>query len=134
MSSWIPREGRFQIPGIHVGSRVAIYVNKRGYAGGWSTRIDVKDPNETEELNVRLKPAAGQISGRVVDAAGEPVADAIVHLNDIDPIETQSDSQGRFELREVPDGELWLRVLSEHGRVTREVRAGDRDLELTIES
>lgn len=103
-------DGRFQIAGIHPGSRVAVYVNKPGFAGAWSVRRDVKKSEDLQLPDLVLKPARRELTGKVVDQEGMPVHDARVYVYDIGFTETRTDANGRFRLRGVPAAVMFLRA------------------------
>jgi beta-lactamase regulating signal transducer with metallopeptidase domain/protocatechuate 3,4-dioxygenase beta subunit/3-methyladenine DNA glycosylase Mpg len=96
-------QGRFQIPGISPGSRIAVYVNKPGYAGTWSARIKVPDHGDVRLPDLVLKKATREVTGRVLSPKGQPVAGARVSIHDLGPVETATDVAGRFHLRAVPE-------------------------------
>ena len=108
-------DGKFEIVGILRNSRVAVYINKPGYSGVWSDRVATEKPDDIELPKLRLSPATGELSGRVVDEQGRPVPDAAVSVHDLGRIVTNTDAQGRFRLQKVPNKEIWLRAQAESG-------------------
>ena len=116
-------DGKFEIGGILRKSRVAVYINKAGYSGTWSERVATEKPDDVELPALRLSPATGEVSGRVVDQQGRPVPDAAVSVHDIGRIETNTDAQGRFRLQKVPNKEIWLRAQAESGESTQKDHA-----------
>ncbi|MGE3668614.1 MAG: TonB-dependent receptor [Polyangiaceae bacterium] len=63
---------------------------------------------------LRPSPVAGALGGVVIDGAtGEPVAGALVSLDDAEPVKTADD--GRFEFREVEPGERRLSISTPSG-------------------
>lgn len=126
-------DGKFEIPGILRNSRVAVYINKTGYGGVWSERVSTEKPENIEWPALRLSPAIGELSGRVVDDEGRPVPGAIVYVLDLGRAETTTDAQGRFRLQKVPNRAIWLRVQAERGEWAKEVTPGARDLEVKLQ-
>lgn len=119
--------GRFEVSGILRNSNVAVYVNKAGYSGAWSSRIIADKTDPIDMPNLRLTPATGILSGRVVDETGQPVPDAIVSAEDLDSITTQTDSQGRFLLSKVPNKNVLLWARAESGAWTKHVTPNEQD-------
>lgn len=81
-------------------------------------------------------PAGEEIAGRVVDAHGEPVPDALVVIVagtvPMPEIALQADAQGRFALR-LPDGRFTLRAHAAGGSGEAEVeRPGDAAVVIAI--
>src|SRR5207245_1180482 len=98
-------DGRFEIAGIQPASRVAVYVNKPGYAGVWSPRVLAKMSEDLQLPNLVLKKAARELTGQVVNDQGQPVANARVTIHDfgLGRGETVTDAVGHFRLRAVPE-------------------------------
>lgn len=126
-------DGTFEVGAILPGSRVAVYVNKPGYAGVWSERVAV-GAADIDLPQLRLSQATGELAGRVVDQQGDPVADAVVALHDLTSIETITDANGRFRLPGIPDRKMLLRVRAEAGEWAKEVAPNDGDLEVKLRS
>ena len=62
-------------------------------------------------------PATGTVVGKVVDASGNPAADAIVTLGQSgqkmrQALDTATDREGKFKLENVPEGDYNLNVRS----------------------
>jgi beta-lactamase regulating signal transducer with metallopeptidase domain/protocatechuate 3,4-dioxygenase beta subunit len=105
-------QGHFQITGLQPGSRVAVYVNKPGYAGVWSPRVSLGVAEDLQLPNLVLKKATRRMRGQVVSPEGKPVAKARVSIADlgVNLVETVTDANGRFLLRAVPEQEVAVRV------------------------
>ncbi len=126
--------GKFEIVGILRNSRVAVYVNKPGYSGVWSDRVATQKPDDIELPPLRLSPATGELSGRVVDKQGRPVSDAVVSVHDLGRIVTNTDAQGRFRLQKVPNKEIWLRVQAESGEWSQKITPDASDLNVKLQT
>jgi hypothetical protein len=106
-------DGRFSAEGLTAGRYEALLELPEGvYAEGWPRRIELRDARSCAELHVSAF-ADGRVSGRIVDAAGRPVAGLTVELTipagiDEAPgperIRDLTDSEGRYELAHVPAG------------------------------
>jgi uncharacterized GH25 family protein len=102
--------GKFEITGVQRNSRVAVYINKLGYAGAWSERVVADNPEGVEWPDLRLPISTRVLSGQVVDEQGRPIADAKVSSLDIVDNTTSTDAQGRFRLEKVVQREFRLYV------------------------
>lgn len=125
-------DGRFAIPGLHVGSQLAVYVSKLGYAGVWSKRVKLEESREYHLSDLTLRVGTAKISGSVLDERGEPIADALVTLLDLGPVIATTDSHGRFRFDSIGDRKYPMRVVSEEGRWHGEVVANTTDLTVTL--
>ena len=97
-------DGRFHFERVLAGRIVA-----RTGRGG-HTRAEVE---AGEEIKVVIElPRGFDVKGTVVDGEGAPVADADIAFSGMSPrsarVVTQSDAQGRFGLRSVGDGLVWV--------------------------
>lgn len=124
--------GEFEVGGVLPGSRVAVYVNKPGYSGVWSERVLADRLEGITWPELRLAPAAGQVSGMVVDSQGRPVADALVSVDDIARPQTKTDANGRFHLRNLPARETVLRVSGERGRWVRKLTPEGQSVDVKL--
>jgi hypothetical protein len=127
-------DGKFEIAGILRNSRVAVYINKPGYSGVWSERMATEKPDDIDLPVLRLSPATGELSGRVVDEQGRPVPDAAVSVHDLGPIVTNTDAQGRFRLQKVPNKEIWLRAQAESGEWAQRITPNASDLNVKLQT
>jgi protocatechuate 3,4-dioxygenase beta subunit len=125
-------EGRFMIPDLHVGSRVAVYVNKSGYAGVWSQQFKLEKSGEYPIPDMELPVGTAKISGRVVDERDQPVGGAQVALVDLGPIVVTSELDGHFRFDSIGDRRYPIRVVSEEGEWHGEVAANTTDLIVTV--
>lgn len=133
--------GRFRKGGFAPGQVVDVSASQEGFAPTSVDRIRLPDASP-----VRVVLEAGAIvSGRVVDEAGRPVAEAVVMPEMSDPsshrlhmLHMQSDEDGRFELGGLPAGPVKLAARTRDGdaspAVLLELASGERreDVELTI--
>ncbi len=108
-------------------------------------------PGEEREIHVVLAPVDREISGRVLDARGEPVPDAEVTITSIglepdalqpDAIRllaasrdsrTSTDESGRFRLSGLTDGEYRLEITAPEGASARhDVMAPSEGIDLVV--
>jgi hypothetical protein len=127
-------DGKFEMAGILRNSRVAVYINKSGYSGVWSDRVATEKPDDIELRTLRLSPATGELSGRVVDEQGRQVPDAAVSVHDLGRVVTNTDAQGHFRLQKVPNKEIWLRVQAESGEWTQKITPDASDLNVKLQT
>jgi beta-lactamase regulating signal transducer with metallopeptidase domain/uncharacterized GH25 family protein len=103
-------EGRFELRHIKDGDDVTIHIGRPGHAGAAQRRTARAD-SQIELGDVRLSPAKARLSGVVVNRAKKPVAGARVYANYLGKtFETTTDSEGRFELAGLPDGNVLITV------------------------
>jgi Carboxypeptidase regulatory-like domain len=78
--------------------------------------------------------ASGTISGDVLDATGKPAAGAVVQLQPADVAPVQSDGDGQFRLRAVPEGVDYgvAAALGKANSAVQHARAGDTGLRLSL--
>jgi len=83
------------LPGVPMHVRVLDPTGKVFY----KSNLEVFSPGETRELNFTPAPPLADLSGRVLDAAGLPVAEATVHFGALAlaPVATTDDA-GRFTI------------------------------------
>jgi beta-lactamase regulating signal transducer with metallopeptidase domain/protocatechuate 3,4-dioxygenase beta subunit len=125
--------GRFEIPNVHPGSRIAVYVNKPGYAGAWSAWTDVKQSMDVTLPDLVLKPATGEIAGRLIDPTGQPVAGAKVWIPGFGRIDTTSSADGRFRLRGLAETETWIMVdAADYEEYSQSVAVGSKDVTIRL--
>lgn len=131
--TWTDGEGRFRLTGLRTGDRQLDISS----ALGDEVPVYVTLPR-VEPLTIRL-PRRATLSGRVVDAAGRPVAKASCWLwrsngKDDDPT-VATDADGRFEFPALSAGDWTLRVgVDDDWMAMREVTlsAGERRTDLLV--
>jgi 5-hydroxyisourate hydrolase-like protein (transthyretin family) len=106
-------DGRFAAEGLSAGRYdVAPELSEGLYAEGWPRTIDLPGTSSCEVLHVMVF-ADGRVAGRIVDAAGRPVAGLTVELTvpaGVDeapgPVRLRdlTDGDGRYEIVHVPEG------------------------------
>jgi hypothetical protein len=112
-------DGQFLLHRVSRGS-VKLLITAQGYA---AQLRDVQVDGATPPIKVVLSPGS-VIHGHVADPKGNPIADATVLLmwdpfNFNSPyLETQSDSDGKFLLSDLPTGDIHLEVFSENSQTT----------------
>lgn len=125
-------QGRFTLPDQHVGSHVAMYVKKDGFAGAWSDRVELRSPGVSPLAPVVLRPGEFRISGEVRDYADQFAGDVTVELLDIDAPTTTTDAKGRFTLTGLGDRKYPLRITSPAGYWNGTVDAGNTKLKIRL--
>src|SRR5262249_52030665 len=96
--------GRFEIANVKPASRIAVYINKAGYAGVWSPRVTAEKSKDVELGDLVLKKATRELTGRVVNPSDQPIAGARVAVQDFcGDVETVTGPDGRFRLHAVPE-------------------------------
>jgi RNA polymerase sigma factor (sigma-70 family) len=97
--------GRFAIDDMYVGD-LTVAARANGY-GPDLQHVTLHEGETLSGLVLRLGPA-GSLTGRVVDATGQPVAGAVIHLSAIqmlemlrDPVAT-TDAEGKFIIDNCP--------------------------------
>jgi hypothetical protein len=112
-------DGRFAFTGLPRG-KYELAGQRRGLlAGGWSGAIIAGPGQDTESIVLRLSPP-GIISGKVVDDAGEPVAQGLVELLGSRIIDgrrqltkdsfKRTDDTGEYRFSSLPAGSYYLVV------------------------
>jgi hypothetical protein len=103
LSSNSDGQGRFEIKGISDGHEVMLVAWKTGHLIGRTGYVS----SSTENIAVAIRSAAetklsGKISGKIFDANGLPIANAVVGYDDAyaaaKPIAVMTDSTGQFSL------------------------------------
>jgi Carboxypeptidase regulatory-like domain len=95
--------GRFEIPGVEVGTTVVVRARLPGYEPG---EVEYTADPAHPHVEVVLG-RGGRCEGRVVDEAATPVAGASVRIGEPNPwfqAETVTDADGRFSVRGLADG------------------------------
>ena len=126
-------DGRFSIPGQREGVRVELEsVRKPGYKHLSGGTFAAKD-GAIEMSDAVLLPITGKVEGRVVDRAGNPVAKATITCPDGSAEATaETDSDGRFTLTSVPEGELTLMAAHRAGVARLTYKAGTSPVVVTL--
>ncbi len=119
-------DGRFRLAGLVVG-RHSIEVNA---ADGRQAREELEVRPGTQQLDFQLP--GGEVTGRVIDAAGRPVAAADLHLAGPLARAGQSTADGTYAFRALPPGVYLLAAHHpEHGKADQpDVQVGDRPVAL----
>jgi protocatechuate 3,4-dioxygenase beta subunit len=140
--------GWFSVGDLAPGQRYGLTFRRSGYVPATEGGIEVP---RVEPLAIELRPAS-EVSGRVVDGRGEPVAGADVAMRRTQTIElggramktvmmesASSDAEGRFRYEDQPPGPIGLAVTASGFRETKldhlEIVAGEDldDLEIRLE-
>ncbi|MCA8944433.1 MAG: carboxypeptidase regulatory-like domain-containing protein, partial [Planctomycetes bacterium] len=115
------RDGRFEVKELAPGPN-PVFVFVKGYAP-WKGELDAV-AGATNEVLCRLTPGA-TLTGMVFDAAGLPVPDAWIEVPGAfaPPVpSTTSDANGRFELNDLPGGDLTIEVsAAQRGKCTQTI-------------
>lgn len=126
------KDGSFDVGGVDPAGEFVLLVSAEGFAPNYSERFSVQPGQITRGVNVVLAPG-GTVTGRIVDTrTSQPVAGASVRTRDNDwndltgvpvfgaligdmpqrtaDMTVSTDSDGRFEIRNVPEGTIQLHV------------------------
>lgn len=110
-------DGKVVFSGMNAGKDYRIYINASGFI---RATINV-NPNEgdgsfTKRVVLKTLPTGSSfVSGRVLTPEGDPIRDANIYLNSSDLGESyrsKSDSNGSFEIRDLPESDYRLSVSS----------------------
>jgi hypothetical protein len=96
-------------PGSYV---VSVDVPGRYYSEAPPVRIDLRDARSCAEVNPVLFDN-GNVSGRVVDAGGRPIAGLTVEVTTLtgtDPRKATTDRDGRYDLTRLPSGRFLIGI------------------------
>jgi protocatechuate 3,4-dioxygenase beta subunit len=127
-------DGRFEIPGVAVGTRFAVKTGKTGTAGAMSEWRTVEKSGDVALPDLVLRPATGVLTGTVVDDRGRPVAAARVEYYDrFGRAATVSDERGGFRLEGLPDGDVYLTAQADDFQPWRDVvKSGRTNLKVML--
>ncbi len=125
--------GRFELRGLHPGE-VELSASRGGFAER-TLRLPLAGGERREGVRLELLPAAN-VSGRVLDSPGRPVAGCKVSFRGEDGSwRVTTDDQGRFRIKNRAAGPAKVTVRHrEHGAAETEVELvpGDNPIELTL--
>lgn len=127
-------EGRFEIADLSPGQRLGLWVTRDGYVRLHVEGLRAPAEEPVEPLEVVLQPG-GRLEGVVTDASGNPLADASVQTGRVMRTPTgpsvilpespsgfvSTGEDGRFQVTELPPGELFLRA-EKKGFLPSEIR------------
>ncbi len=139
-------DGSFAYPCEIHGSKVWLFAESPGYAGGRVGPLSTQDAEIIEGLRIQLTRGA-EVTGRVVDASGKPVPNASVRLLGVgggtNPLagffvgslrgldrKARTDATGVYRIENVPAGDYRLGISAggfadAESRRTFQVRGGD---------
>lgn len=127
-------DGRFETPDVVTADAFArVFADAEGMLtarGDWIEIRPETNPRVIEVVMRRLRT----ITGQVLDRQQRPIAGATVfHVGDApEKIETQSDRDGRFQLRGVPEGRVFVFAEMPGYRFTGKLLTDDRDAAITL--
>ena len=128
-------DGGAEFKAMPQGGRYGLMVNAPGY-GSANREAQTTDTAATryEFPKIVLKTADQKIAGRVVDAAGQPVARAQVNFyGDGQPNGfTNTDNQGHFAFNQVADGRVNVQANLQGAFGNASVHAGDTNVTIRI--
>lgn len=111
-------DGRYRLEGVEPGQRVV----GASAEDGRSTTRELEVIEGTNTLDLVFEPG-WPVAGVVVDAAGAPVADALLSLATDSTawggLDARSDDRGAFRFEEVREGTYWLRGRHRRYAMTR---------------
>jgi protocatechuate 3,4-dioxygenase beta subunit len=106
-------------------------------ASGFISQVaEINGPDASKSIDIRLVRGGVEVSGRIVDATGGPIAGALITVRAALPSEhasnITSDESGRFALS-VPEGAIDLGVQSEgYARAVRSLQAPAQGLTIML--
>ncbi len=121
-------DGKFSIgklaPGLYF-----VQVDRVGFtmlrsnAGASQNQVQIQPGDQQREVSLKLAPW-GSISGRVLDADGEPIAEATVRAeqNRGGDSQAETDERGRFRIGMLSPGKYRLKVVTEEDSLPPEIR------------
>jgi protocatechuate 3,4-dioxygenase beta subunit len=122
-------EGRFRLKEVHPREKFTVYVQRTGYI---DETLQVTRVTAGQPLEIVLRPEAA-ISGRVIDEAGEPVANATVRFM---PEARTAENEWRGAAATGPDGSFLLEKLDAGPArlVAAAEECGTAEIDLTLEA
>lgn len=148
--------GRFDLEEENFELESEIVAIKRGFAPGWVAGIgkELREKRLVENIEIRLRGPALSITGRALDAKGEPLEDWLVSLEDTVkyptmgiPVEfaaaglygnedrPQTDGDGRFEIGGLAPQRYRIRLVDRESGIVHAsdpIEAGARDVEIRL--
>ncbi len=107
-------QGKFEIKAIPMEHTYSIYTRAKGYGENFSQEISTNDAvnNQLDIGNIPLAVANLSVSGRIVDAQGNPMAHARIYGSGPGQprSRTQADTEGNFTLEGVCAGRVDIRT------------------------
>jgi peroxiredoxin len=107
------RDGRYAFASLWPDLHYSVLATAQGYGRNSSGRLRLR-PGETREVaSLALKPAGRTLTGRVVDANGNPVVGVQVNLNGRETFSQRpasTDGEGRFRFENVVNEKLRIAV------------------------
>jgi len=102
--------GQYAFPPTYGGSKYIIRAKAAGHGMVYSDQVTASSGQTVQISVITLQLADSFVGGSVVDKKGNPVANVVVHDNDVDNLQTTTDQAGHFMLNGVPRGktQLWL--------------------------
>jgi hypothetical protein len=126
-------EGRFRMSGLVPGATVSLAVQAAGLRGGLPAVL-VPPEGRSTRVEIHLERAAS-LEGRLTDAAGRPIAGALVTLQEPPSPRVLTDDDGHFDLDGLAPGRREAVALRPSGsalaRAAVELREGPNRLDLT---
>lgn len=105
------QHGQCEHDDIYEGVTYRISVTLGGYYSSFRDNLHpAENPEWKSEITIVMERTDRTQKGRVVNEAGEPVAEATINAYFTDGIATTSDSDGRFELSGLPYSKISIRA------------------------
>ena len=123
-------EGRIEMKALPRGHDILLNIHAEGYGGKFlQARAAETDMVEYQFPDVTLAAADKEVSGRVVDEQGNPVAGMGVMTSvGNHPLSATTDDQGRFSIKGVTDETFNLSVNRTGSSGNAKARGGDKDV------
>lgn len=106
----VAEDGSFRVDGLDAGTPMTVYLRPE-HGAALVLRDIVLQPGEVRDLGEVSFPKGVSLVGRLLDAGGSPVRDALVRVSEWwSASRTRTDAEGRFRLEDLPPGRstLWI--------------------------
>lgn len=122
-------EGRFLAERLPAQNGAGFFADALGY-GGISHHLDILGGKATTLPDFILPKASKAVSGKVVDAQGNPVGNTRVWVEGERQKENiiQTNGEGQFHFEGIVEGWLWVEAVKSSKRAKKRVRAGAEDV------
>jgi hypothetical protein len=107
---WTDADGRFETQALWPGDDYQVFVTAADHGPGESRQVTGVAGQVVDLGTISLRRTGGSVAGVVVDAAGQPVAEAKAFNEGDAPaaLQTTTDAAGRFKLQGLFDGPVYV--------------------------